>query len=248
MSAWNRGPPTELIFEPSDAIEFPPLASTNHPTLNPFNGHNTSQSSALRRTGGSGRSVVSAYGVSSNPDRSNTWNASLSNTGNTLNNTDTKTIEELIASAVAASEAQTQKQFADIVERQSKLDQEIASLRAEIASQTSQIIDGTIKALSGSNSPFLNKADALEIKQQHHDTQSHIRNIQQTLTRFMQHVTASILPVTRPLEAPNEDEFDDPDINSPPRKISRPPVQQEEPPLPANPTAMPESMDWGGED
>ncbi len=64
----------------------------------------------------------------------------------------------------------------------------------------------------------------------------------------MQHVTATILPVTRPLAAPNEDEFEDPDINSPPRKISRSPVQQEEPPFPANPTAMPESMDWGGED
>jgi hypothetical protein len=121
-----------------------------------------------------------------------------------VTSTDEKTIVELIANAVAASEAKTHKQFAEIAARQSKLDKEIASLRTEIASQTSKIVDGTINALSGSNSPFLTKDDALEIKRQHHDTQTHIRHIQETLTRFMEHVSSTLLPVTRPLAAPNE--------------------------------------------
>jgi hypothetical protein len=162
-----------------------------------------------------------------------------------VTSTDEKTIVELIANAVAASEAKTHKQFAEIAARQSKLDKEIASLRTEIASQTSKIVDGTINALSGSNSPFLTKDDALEIKRQHHDTQTHIRHIQETLTRFMEHVSSTLLPVTRPLAAPNE-AVNDPDIASPPRKISRPPMPQEAH-FPADPTVLPESMEWGGE-
>jgi hypothetical protein len=137
--------------------------------------------------------------------------------------------------------------LAEITERQSKLDKEIASLRAEIASQTSKIVDGTINALSGSNSPFLTKDDALEIKQQHHDTQTHIRQIQETLTRFMQHVSSTILSATRPLAAPNEMD-EDTGIASPPRKISRPPPTHQEAHFPADPTTLPESMEWGGED
>jgi hypothetical protein len=243
LSAWTRGPPTELIFEPSDAVEFPPIASptVTRTTPLPVNDQPTHRSNDPRQ-GYGGSIPAGSFGYGSNRNTSATNKT-------TANSIDTNTIEELIANAVAASEARTHQQLADIVERQSNLDKEITSLRAEIASQTTQIIDGTIKALSGANSPFLNRTDAVEIKQQHHDTQTHIRNIQQTLNRFMQHVTSTILPATRPLAAPNE-EFEDIDIASPPRKISRPPTTQPESPFPANPTtATHDSMDWrGGEE
>jgi hypothetical protein len=226
-NAWNRGPPTELIFEPTDEIEFPPLAQPTTTVPPP-----TNQFTAARPS-------YYGHGYGGNQYQVPTG---LPTTGNNSTRTE-KTVEELIASAVAASEAQMNKQFADIAQRQRKLDKEIASLHADISSQASKIVEGTIKALSGSSSPFFTKADALELKQQQHDTQIHIRDIQQTLARFMQHFS---LPDNRPPAAPNE--AVEADVDSPPRKISRTPSTMQ-PHFPADPTStLDDRMDWGGDD
>jgi hypothetical protein len=224
--AWNRGPPTELIFEPADEIEFPSLPTptrgaptgatrTTHIDTNP-NPYSTGYGTRVQQP------------------------SSIANTA-TPRRTGESTVEALIARAVAASEAQMTRQFADIVDRQNKLDKEIALLHAELTSQASKIVEGTIQALSGPSSPFLTKADALELKQQHNDTQTHIRSIQHTLSRLMSHFTTE---ASRPPAAPDESDT----VVSPPRKISRTPTQQQHHHTPADPTTPPESMDWGGDE
>jgi hypothetical protein len=214
-NAWANGPPTELVYDATEIMEFPPLA-TIHTTDTPsdyvnggYGPGNTTQPTQAgvperidtirgatrgRTRGGRGNGRIPQNTNPSSTDNPTTLTSpspSVQPTPPDHNQPDptSRNIDEIIAQAVAKSTAKILEDMQATQAKFTQLEQEIAQLHQiiidNVQAVASKTSDATISALTGPTSPFVTKEDYAHNQQQHAQTQVQIGHIQTSLDRLL---------------------------------------------------------------
>ena len=220
-NAWNIGPPIEVVYDPDEPNNFPPLA----PADNNTNAQTFPQQHDVARpvlvNGGYGPQPVDLAHIPPPPPRigggrghgrhaaqySRQFIKAPQNKNPDLDNNQPnfeapENLEEIIAKAVAASTRKlaadlqdTQDRFLAIDAKFSELQQMITDNARSIAAATSE---ATITALTGPTSPFITRADNLQRHDQQLQTETKITNMQISLDQLIAAVTALTHPRVPP--------------------------------------------------